>query len=261
MGQDLVRIDPVAGIQPPIKNLAPRDRFLTCNEVVSIWFSLDQAAITPGLRIALRLSLVTAQRIGEIAATAKRDIDLDSDMPVLVLPRPHTKNKKPHRVPLSPLAVQLIREATALSGDSVYLFPSPVREGPLTSHSGTRAIGRLRPKLDVEDFRLHDLRKAAADGMKKLRINPFTISLVLNHGSVRQGTVTMKHYIDEYSFDDEKAEALYKWGGKLQEILSIYCSSGTQIEMTRPLVKHRPIDRGTGDSVAYQATAISPDCV
>jgi hypothetical protein len=126
-----------------------------------------------------------------------------------------------------------------------------VRECPLTPHSGTRAIGRLRPKLDIEDFRLHDLRKAAADGMKKLRINPFTISLVLNHASVRQGTVTMKHYIDEYSFDDEKAEALFKWGAKLQEILSI------STEMSSPLVKHSPIDRDTADKVAFQGTVIS----
>jgi hypothetical protein len=92
MGQDLLKIDSVAGMQPPIKNLTPRDRFLTCNEVVTIWSSLDQAAITPGLSIALRLSLVTAQRIGEITATAKRDIDLDSQCLPFHARTPRTRN-------------------------------------------------------------------------------------------------------------------------------------------------------------------------
>ena len=43
--------------------------------------------------------------------------------------------------------------------------------------------------------------------MAEMGISPHTISLVLNHVSVRRGTITSKVYV-QYSYDREKREAL-----------------------------------------------------
>ena len=54
--------------------------------------------------------------------------------------------------------------------------------------------------------------------MAEMGINPYTISLVLNHVSASKSTVTSKVYI-QYSFDREKREVLNAWGARLEEIV------------------------------------------
>ena len=54
--------------------------------------------------------------------------------------------------------------------------------------------------------------------MAEMGISPHTIALILNHVSVRRGTVTAKVY-NQYSYDPEKREALEKWGKRLEEII------------------------------------------
>jgi hypothetical protein len=55
--------------------------------------------------------------------------------------------------------------------------------------------------------------------MAEMGIAPHTISLILNHVSARQGTVTGKVYV-QYSYDREKREALGKWGERLETIIA-----------------------------------------
>ena len=50
-------------------------------------------------------------------------------------------------------------------------------------------------------------------------INPHTISLVLNHISIRRGTITGKVY-NQYGYDREKREALIAWGARLERIVA-----------------------------------------
>ena len=49
-------------------------------------------------------------------------------------------------------------------------------------------------------------------------ISPHTISLVLNHVTARQGTITSKVYV-QYSYDREKREALNAWGTNSSRLL------------------------------------------
>ena len=55
--------------------------------------------------------------------------------------------------------------------------------------------------------------------MASLGVSPFIVSLVLNHVSVRRGTVTGRVY-DQYTYDNEKREALTKWNNHLEQILA-----------------------------------------
>ena len=62
-------------------------------------------------------------------------------------------------------------------------------------------------------------RRTAATRMAEMGIAPHTISLVLNHVSARQGTITGKVYV-QYSYDREKREALTAWGARLERIVA-----------------------------------------
>ncbi|MBY0561970.1 site-specific integrase [Hyphomicrobium sp.] len=244
VGRDVLQIDPTVGISPPIKREKARERELTVDEIRKLWAALEATPVerrklpkgsptgervvgerelrmTRATALAIQISLVTAQRIGEVAGIARSELDLNDTAPIWIIPRERTKNGEPNRVPLSPLAVKLIRAAMALSeGNKTWLFPSATdAEKTIDPHAPTKAVERSRKALGIGNFRIHDLRRTAATGMAKLGINPHTVSLVLNHISVRRGTVTGKVY-DQYTYDPEKRDALRKWGAQLERIIA-----------------------------------------
>ncbi len=219
ISRDIIQTDPTAGMRPSLKKERPRERALSIVEVKQFWNRLDHTPLTKGLQLALKLALVTAKRIGEVSNIEKSELALDGPTPVWSLPGERSKNREGHRIPLGPLAMALIKEATALSGDSKYLFPSPKDDAPIGAGAATKGMQRARPTLGLPDFRVHDLRRTAATGMAEVGINPHTISLVLNHISAQKGTITSAVYV-KYSYDKEKREALEAWNRRLQEIVA-----------------------------------------
>ena len=114
-----------------MKNERPRERELSEAEIKTLWDALGLAPVarrsTRGLRLgeravsdadlpmtkatalALKLALVTAQRIGEVTGIAMSELTLSHIAPIWIVPGERSKNGQPNRVPLSPPAVQLIR--------------------------------------------------------------------------------------------------------------------------------------------------------
>ena len=233
LAEGIVASDPTAGMKRPIKKEAPRDRELSPVEIRVFWQTVERLPTTPALPIAMKLSLVTAQRIGEICGIAKRELTFEGPAPVWIIPRARTKNAEGNRVPLSPLAVSLIREACSLQKtrqnelgeivDSPYLFPARAKRdkshGPIQPGAAAVAMFRGRDKLGIDHFRTHDLRRTAATRMAEMGISPHTISLVLNHISASKSTVTGRVYV-HYSYDREKREALCAWSERLTQIIS-----------------------------------------
>lgn len=231
IGRDLLTVDPTLGLAPPIRNEKPRERDLLPDEIARLWTALDRAPVsrkptrseenfpmTRATALAIKLALVTGQRIGEVACMAVSELSLHDVNPLWVIPGDRTKNGQANRVPLSPLAMKLISEARDLVGEGAWLFPSPHGDGPIDAHAPTRALARARSVIGLDDFRIYDLRRTAATQMAELGINPHTISMILNHVSARQGTITSKVYV-QYSYDREKREALDMWAAQLERIL------------------------------------------
>lgn len=240
VGRDLLKIDPSWGLQPPIKKEEERERNLSIEEIARMWAALDSAPskkraavglprggrvlgaddvpLIQATALAMKLSLVTGQRISEVAGIEMKEIDFNSTAPVWTVPGNRTKNKKPNRLPLSPLALKVIDQARELAGISSWLFPSPSGKGPMGAHTATKALGRARHAIGLADFRIHDLRRTAATRMAELGISPHTISLILNHASARKGSITSKVYV-QYSYDKEKREALEAWGRTLEGVV------------------------------------------
>jgi integrase len=189
MAEDLARQDPTFGVRRRTVE-RPRDRVLTGEEIKTFWTRLPEADMSEELTIILKLALVTGQRIGMISGMAKSELDLSGDSQSWTVRSSRTKNREPVRVPVVGLAVPLIQQAIASSGESGYVFPSARGDEPITSHAATRAMSRWRPKLGISDFRVHDLRRTCATGMARLGIPRFHISLVLDHVSVTHGTIT-----------------------------------------------------------------------
>jgi integrase len=95
-----------------------RTRVLTADELRAVWEWLEKLAPEDAdattrrhlalNQAALKLRLVTAQRGGEVIALRWQDVDLDGGW--WTIPAEHAKNKMPHRVPLTAMAIKILND-------------------------------------------------------------------------------------------------------------------------------------------------------
>jgi integrase len=210
VARDIIPTSPCIGVQAPARENR-RDRVLTTEEIKTFWRGLDQTHITSGIRLALKLMLVTAQRKGEVISAQWTDVNLDQGWWII----PETKNGLPHRVPLSPLAVDLLQAAKTISGDSPWIFSSFRRNGPIAGASVDHALRLALQSLEMDHFTPHDLRRSAATFMTgSCSIPRLIVSKILNHA---ESHITAVY--DRASYDKEKRMALEAWALKLTSII------------------------------------------
>jgi integrase len=108
---DLER-NPARDVPKPMKVEKPGERDLSTREIYALWHGLEQASLFRPVQLAVKLCLATGgQRIGEnLGATWA---EFDCERMLWELPSWRTKNSKPHVVPLTPIAVELLDELRA----------------------------------------------------------------------------------------------------------------------------------------------------
>ncbi|MEI9417557.1 tyrosine-type recombinase/integrase [Mesorhizobium sp. Cs1321R2N1] len=222
----------VEGMAKPTET-AERDRVLSADEIKTVWAGLPSADMRESTRRIVRLCLITAQRVGEISGMMVDELDLNAA--VWTIPAARSKNKRGHAVPLSPMAVGIIRDQLAdvkalaeRKGRAVpaFVFPGPGARAPVTGASIPKAIKREEltkrgstTTVGVAPWTPHDLRRSAATGMEELGISPFIVGHVLNHVSATKSTVTSRVYA-RYDYAREKREALELWADRLAGIVA-----------------------------------------
>lgn len=210
----ILEVSPCVRVKAP-GPLKQRERVLSDEEIKAFWNGLDIAPMAPGTRLALKLQLATAQRKGEVIRIRWEDIDWNAA--VWTIPGAVAKNGKLHTVPLSPLALDLLKQAKEQAADSVWAFPSPRNGGaaPLGDTAPDHALKNALSFLGMADVVPHDLRRTAASHMTALGIPRLTVSKILNHV---EHSVTAVY--DRHSYDPEKRDALEKWARKLRGLVA-----------------------------------------
>ena len=212
VSRDIVAVSPCLSVRSPAQEQR-RDRVLTTDEIRALWYALEGAKMmAEGTKLALKLQLVTSQRKAEIVTARWDEIDLTDKW--WTIPPEKAKNKMAHRVPLSPLALELLQEAKKITGDSPWIFPSPQTDRHITPEAIDHAL--RRPGLEALGFTFvpHDLRRTAASLMTGMGISRMVVSKILNH--VERGITAV---YDRHSYDLEKRQALDAWGRKLQDVV------------------------------------------
>jgi integrase len=226
----LVAYNPAARMKKAGKEKAC-ERVLDEIGIRRLWMALDELdawvpprgmgamgrPMSPSIRIALKLALVTAQRRSEVIEAGRSEVQLESSEPYWLIPGERTKNGVTHLVPLTPLAVELFRVALGQSERSRFIFPSSDDEGPIRPEAVTRALSRLvkyhnrsRPLSEhLPSISPHDLRRTAGTLMAKAGVPKEIRGRVLNHVA---GAKTLRS-TDVYNVHDyhkEKRKALTK---------------------------------------------------
>jgi integrase len=212
LDRELIEVDPCHKVKAPTPE-KPRERRLDEDEIRAVWAAAEsESTLVAGM---LKLRLLTAQRGGEVATM--RWVDVDFATGWWTIPTERAKNGREHRVPLSPMALKVLRDLQAETGHQAWVFPSPTkRNAPITNVQ--KMADRLRMSSGVI-FKLHDLRRTVGSGLGQLRVNRTVTAKVLNHA---EGGVTSVY--DRHTYDDEKREALELWGTWLEGVLGVKCS-------------------------------------
>jgi len=230
--------NPIDGMAKP-PGSKPRERVLSDEEVLTLWDRLP-TAIEKSLacqRI-IKLCLITAQRVGEVAGMRRDELDLKRAL--WSLPGSRTKNGHPHVVPLTEGALEIIRQALKDAGTAAaFVFPSG--DGALPAMAVAKTIIRaLAPTNDHPDGRLgmtpwtaHDLRRTALTGMAKLGVAPIVLGHVANHRTTTKAGMTLSVYV-HHAYEREKREALELWADRLRGIVA----GGAEIIPMQGAAKH-----------------------
>ena len=194
-----------------------RDRYLTRKEIKSVWNAT--VPDVPGVGLAIRLAILTAQRMGSIAALRWDGIEDSGAGAIWRVPEEHNKGRRVHLVPLSTETIAVIEEAKEAAASGPWAFPS--RKGTERPYlqAWNQALHRIRKRADLSDnWTIHDTRRtfrthaarACEDG--GLGVAPNVADAVLGHSENSLGwsryTGDKEHYLLS-----EKKDALTKWGG------------------------------------------------
>ncbi len=211
IGRGWVESNPVQGI-PTYKNgNTKRDRFYSKKEIKELWkFFEMQKEPTQSV---LKMLLITGQRKTETMQMKWSDLNNG----IWTIPAELAKNKEPHEVPLSKMALGIIEEMRKINGDSDYVFKSPQKKNEPISWL-TRARVFIQENSKVPDFRPHDLRRTVATYMAKLKVSRTVLGKILNHKGLAGDTQVTAIY-DRHSYTDEKREALSQWSNYLRNII------------------------------------------
>ncbi|RAL98415.1 site-specific integrase [Agrobacterium sp. MS2] len=223
-----------------------RDTVMTDVDLKRFWAackepgSIEELQLSLNMGVALRMAAVTLQRGGSIIGMEWSEIDRATR--TWLIPPERMKHGRPHLVPLSDAAIELLDEAEACRPDdlqSKYVFPSPRGKGddkPMDRRAFSRAMNRLIDKLEMTRATPHDLRRTGATNLTSERIGipRFIVSQVLAHSSDTGGAaaVTGRHY-DRNDYLADKRRALDAWAALLMEIVSDQQRPSNVLEMKR----------------------------
>ena len=207
-------------------------RVLADDEIRLLWTIGAAPPVSELVGLALRLILITGCRPGEVAGAQKGElasVNRDADA-ALVLPGERTKNKRPHLVPLSRLAVETIQRAKVLSGDdSTAVFASRIEDdAAIAGHSLATAMNRFAEQLDAKGDPVrkrwrddpptpHDLRRTFSTRLASLGVAKELRDRLLNHIG---GDVESRHY-NLHDYSEQKRAALEMWCNVLAAILAV----------------------------------------
>ena len=224
---------PTDRMKPPMPKPISRDRFLSAQEIREVWSWLEQSERMNTLsQYVFKLILITGQRPGEVCQIQKSHISTHGNRHVWTIPAELHKNKVPHMVPLSEMAIEILQTVEDVKQEldsprrtnreprfinSPFVFPSPQKLGRSFSRSTLNTIlNRARKnEMTLERWAPHDLRRTCGTHITGMvKESRQIMDQVLGHKDGKVGAV-----YDRYAYFDEKCRALDGWSRELRRIL------------------------------------------
>ncbi|WP_034995523.1 tyrosine-type recombinase/integrase [Beijerinckia mobilis] len=166
----------------------------------------------PETTTALKLLALTFVRPGELRSAEWCEFDLDTA--VWAIPAEKMKMRRPHRVPLAPQAVDILKGLRAITGHGSLLFPS-VRSPSRCMSENTINAALRRLGFGQEEMTGHGFRAAASSMLNECgRWNPDAIEAQLAH---IEGNAVRRAY-QRAEFWEERVRMMAWWADQCEEM-------------------------------------------
>ena len=169
--ENVLRSNPVSLISKP-RAPRPRDRRLEAGELERLLAA--GASPNPWFRVVVLFAIETGTRRGETLSLTWENVHLGKRYVHL----PDTKNGDSRDVPLSPQALELLRD-----------LPKDIREDqvvfPLHFEALKSSLRRACSKACISDIRFHDLRHEATSRFFEKGLNVMDVSAITGHKDLR----------------------------------------------------------------------------
>jgi integrase len=245
--QKITRLPALVGMKRPHDEVR-RERVLTAAEIRALWTAVDTIKPTmprSGVAFAasVRLMLLLGTRLGETITAEWSEFDLDGDsprseaipknQPTWYIPAEHRKGekgkKRPHWIPLPPLAVSILRELRETTGEKPAVF---YQAGYA---SRTYMLGKLLAEMknlgQAEPWTYHDERRTVSTNLGDLGCPDEVNDLILGHA--KKGV--LKHY-DHSKRIAGRLDWLTRWESKVRDIVglpSVHVETGAVLHLYR----------------------------
>lgn len=225
--REIIESDPTARIKKAaLGKDNERDRVLSTQEIMDLMVKMPVSGLSDTAQLALLIQFATMTRISEVLGAKWSDVDTNER----VWRIPETKNGKSHDVYLSDYTLEKLAKLRALTGASLYMFPSSRLDSGVCSKTITKQVadrqrGDSQPMsnrtkqvnalvLAGGHWRPHDLRRTAATMAVELGISPEAVERCLNHTEQSK----IKRIYQRASYAAEKKRAWQMLGDKLARL-------------------------------------------
>ena len=211
----LLDTNPAKGIEDNTE--ISRDRFLKPGELPRLFAALAAEPNTT-FRDFFLMALLTGARRANVREMRWADVDFDSGEWRI----PETKNGQPQNVPLVPEAVEILKmRREAVPAEVAYVFPS-ARSDSAHGHIGgeRKAWLRILDRAEIEDVRIHDLRRTMGSWQARTGASMIVIGKSLGHKSQQATAVYARLDLDPVRQSMESAtSAMLQAGGLKQPVV------------------------------------------
>lgn len=154
MAQGWRKDNPAIGISTALpKQTEPRQRrkAMDYTDVPVFLTALGQSQAGLSTRLCLEFLILTCAR--SLEARGARWDEIDMDAKAWNVPADRMKMKRPHRVPLSPRAIAILKDAETLRGDGDLVFPGTKPGKMLSDMTLSKLVKEMGFPVDVHGFR------------------------------------------------------------------------------------------------------------
>jgi integrase len=164
-----------------------RERFLQETELQALLLAVAEEPAT--WRDYFLLALLTGQRRENLSRMRWDEIDLASS--VWQIPAAKSKSKRTTLVPLTDLAIGLLRRRRPETVGE-WVFPSYVGSKDGCVREPRQPWLRILKRAGITNLRVHDLRRSVGSWLGAAGTNSYIIAKALGHQSVRSGEVYVR---------------------------------------------------------------------
>jgi integrase len=205
-------VDPTAPLRGALLRPKVNHRAAVTDEraLGALMVSIDEYDGWPTIRAALQLLALTMTRPGDVRYMRRSEVSFDKA--IWRIPAERMKMRRPHDVPLSKQAIEVLRDIWVLSDDGDLVLPS-IRSlrRPLSENAMNSALRRMGYGKD--EMVSHGFRASASTILNERGVNPDVIEAALAH----QDENAVRRAYNRATYWTERVALMQRWADLLDE--------------------------------------------